>query len=102
MAVSKTFRVGLIIGSTQVLRVGPQVAKFILDIIRDGGPDASLRRRTTVDLIDLKDYNLPMLDEPCIPNRIKSPEDYRHEHTRIWAQHIASYDAFVFLSAQRS
>lgn len=104
---TKTFKVGLIIGSTRVVRVGPQVGKFLRDVILAGGPssaasDTTLKARTTIDIIDLKDFNLPMFDEPGIPNRIKSPEDYTHEHTRKWARHIAGYDAFIFLSAQRN
>ena len=106
MISNKTFKLGIIIGSTRVRRVGPQVASFIQDSIKnasaDAGGDASLRERTAIDLIDLKDYNLPMFDEPGIPNRIKSPDGYEHEHTRVWARHIASYDGFVFLSAQRN
>ncbi|ORY69637.1 putative NADPH-dependent FMN reductase [Pseudomassariella vexata] len=108
MAESKTFKIGIIIGSTRVVRVGPQVAKFILDTVQTGGPsesssaDTTLKSRTTVDIIDIKDFNLPIFDEPGIPNRIKSPEAYQHEHTRVWGRHIASYDAFVFLSAQRN
>ena len=106
MTSNKTFQIGIIIGSTRVRRVGPQIASFILDSIKNAGPEASgdalLQERTNIDLIDLKEYNLPIFDEPGIPNRIKSPEDYEHEHTRVWARHIASYDAFVFLSAQRN
>ena len=110
MAPSQPIRVGLIIGSTRVVRVAPQIANFILEIINAGGTDASadasadasLRAGTTIDLIDLKDFNLPIFDEPGIPQKIKSPEDYEHEHTRVWARHIASYDAFIFLSAQRN
>ena len=102
---TSTIRVGLIIGSTRVGRVAPQVADFVLDAIKAGDPAnaaASLRAGTVVDLVDLKDFNLPIFDEPGIPKRIESPEDYKNEHTRVWARHIASYDAFVFLSAQRN
>ncbi|TVY84586.1 NAD(P)H-dependent FMN reductase LOT6 [Lachnellula suecica] len=102
MSEAKIFKVG----STRVVRVGPQVANFILDTIKAGHLEASgdekMKTRTTIDLIDLKDYNLPIFDESGIPNRIHSPEGYDHEHTRVWSRHIASYDAFVFLSAQRN
>ena len=103
---NKTFKIGIIIGSTRVRRVGPQVASFIRDSINNAGPDAcrdaSLRSRTAIDFIDLKDHSLPIFDEPGIPNRIHSPDGYEHEHTRMWARHVASYDGFVFLSAQRN
>lgn len=106
MTSNKTFKIGIIIGSTRVRRVGPQVASFILETIKNAGPDTSdnalLQERTNIDLIDLKLYNLPIYDEPGIPKHIKSPEDYEHEHTRVWARRIASYDAFVFVSGQRN
>ncbi|KUI64696.1 NAD(P)H-dependent FMN reductase LOT6 [Cytospora mali] len=105
----RALKVGIIIGSTRVVRVGPQVAKFLLDTFKTAGPDASapspdleLQSRTQIDLIDLKDYNLPIFDEPVIPNRVFKPEGYANEHTRVWSRKIASYDAFVFLSAQRN
>ncbi|KAI2615125.1 putative NADPH-dependent FMN reductase [Hypoxylon sp. NC1633] len=56
---------------------------------------------TKTDLIDLNDFNLPFFDEPGNPKTIKSPEDYTHEHTRLWSRRIAAYDAFIFLSVQR-
>ena len=106
MTSNKTFKIGIIIGSTRVRRVGPQVASFILETIRNAGPETSgnalLQERTNIDLIDLKLYNLPIYDEPGIPKRIQSPEEYEHEHTRVWARRIASYDAFVFVSGQRN
>lgn len=106
MTSNKTFKIGIIIGSTRVHRVGPQVATFIRDSIQTAGPDAcsdaSLRSQTTIDLIDLKDHNLPIFDEPGITNRITSPDGYTHEHTRVWARRVASYDGFIFVSAQRN
>lgn len=106
MVLNKTFKIGIIIGSTRVHRVGPQVASFIRDCINNAGPDvcsdASLRSRTVIDLIDLEDHNLPIFDEPGVPNRITSPEGYVHEHTRRWARRVASYDGFIFVSAQRN
>ncbi|KAL9111230.1 MAG: hypothetical protein Q9227_004308 [Pyrenula ochraceoflavens] len=103
MAESKDFKIGLVIGSTRVVRVSPQIAKWILDVLKANGPqDATLQARTTIDLIDLKDQNLPMFDEPYIPNRIKLSDDFAHEHTRAWSRKIYNYDAFVFLSAQRN
>jgi NAD(P)H-dependent FMN reductase len=100
---TKTFRVGIIIGSQRVVRIGPQVAKFVRDAVETpSGQYAALQARTTVDLIDLKTYDLPLFDEPIIPNRVHSAEGYANEHTRVWSRLIASYDAFVFLSAQRN
>nr|POE88029.1 nad(p)h-dependent fmn reductase lot6 [Quercus suber] len=100
MAAPSTFRVGIIIGSTRVHRVGPEVAKFVLDTI------TAREQKTNVeveyDLIDLKTHDLPIFDEPGIPNQIESSEGYQHEHTRVWSRRIAACDAIVFTSAQRN
>jgi NAD(P)H-dependent FMN reductase len=101
---SKTFKVGIIIGSQRVVRVGPQVANFVLDAINrhKASIDTTLQPQTTLDLIDIATHNLPIFDESGIPNKIKSPEEYEHEHTRVWARRIAGFDAFDFVSAQRN
>lgn len=110
----RKLKVGIIIGSTRVVRVGPQVAQFLLDTFKTTSPpdttissavhppDPALQARTEIDLIDIKDYNLPIFDEPVIPNRVTGPEGYAHEHTRAWSRRVAAYDAFVFLTAQRN
>ena len=79
MDVAKCFRVGTIIGSQRVLRIGPQVAQFVLDTIKTSEASytgaVSSRPSISFDLIDIKEHNLPLFDEPNIPNQIKSPED---------------------------
>jgi NAD(P)H-dependent FMN reductase len=51
---------------------------------------------TTVEVIDLLDHRLPLLDEPA-PAAIG---DYANAHTRAWAQTIASYDGFIFVTPE--
>jgi NAD(P)H-dependent FMN reductase len=46
--------------------------------------------------VDIKDYNLPLLDEPLPPSMGK----YEHAHTRTWAAKIDSFDAFVFVTPE--
>jgi NAD(P)H-dependent FMN reductase len=48
------------------------------------------------ELIDVKDLNLPLLDEPVPP----SLGQYSKEHTRNWSAKIASFDAFIFVTAE--
>ncbi|KAH8882547.1 hypothetical protein GQ53DRAFT_753596 [Thozetella sp. PMI_491] len=96
------FKVGIIIGSTRVVRVGPQITTWVLDVIKahlaaqPGSPDI------TFDLIDLAALNLPLFDEPGVPSRITSAEGYVHEHTRAWSRRIASLDGFVFVASQHN
>jgi NAD(P)H-dependent FMN reductase len=47
-------------------------------------------------LVDIKDYNLPLLDEPIPP----SMGQYTKEHTKIWATKIDSFDAYVFVTPE--
>jgi len=82
-------RIGIILGSTRPNRNGEQVAKWVYDI-------ASRRTDAEFELVDLRDYPLPHLDEPLPP----SLGQYQNEHTRQWAAKIASFDGFVFVTPE--
>ncbi len=82
-------RIGIILGSTRPNRNGEQVARWVFDI-------ASRRDDAEFELIDLRDYPLPHLDEG-LP---ASMGQYANEHTRQWAQKIASFDGFVMVTPE--
>lgn len=82
-------KVAIILGSTRPNRNGEAVAKWVFDI-------AKKREDAEFELIDIKDYNLPLLDEPIPPSQDK----YSKEHTLKWAEKINSFDAFVFVTAE--
>jgi NAD(P)H-dependent FMN reductase len=82
-------RIGIILGSTRPNRNGEQVAKWVYEI-------ASQRTDAEFELVDLRDYPLPHLDEPLPP----SMGQYQNEHTRQWADKIASFDGFVFVTPE--
>ncbi|MBP0450734.1 NAD(P)H-dependent oxidoreductase [Kitasatospora sp. RG8] len=82
-------KIGIILGSTRPNRNGEQVATWVLDI-------ASRRTDAAFELIDLRDHPLPHLDEPAPP----SLGNYRNEHTRRWAEEIASFDGFVIVTPE--
>ncbi|MGA9852008.1 MAG: NAD(P)H-dependent oxidoreductase [Gammaproteobacteria bacterium] len=84
-----TIRIGIILGSTRPGRNGEAVAKWVYEI-------AKRRSDAHYLLVDLKDYNLPHLDEPMPP----SLGQYSKPHTLAWAQQIASLDAFVFVTPE--
>ena len=79
-------RVAIILGSTRPGRNGEAVAKWVYDI-------AKKRTEAEFEYVDIKDYNLPLYDEP-------TPGQYTHEHTKRWAAKIGSFDAFVFVTAE--
>ena len=82
-------RIGIILGSTRPNRNGEQVANWVFDL-------ASRRDDAEFELIDLRDYPLPHLDEPLPP----SLGQYQHEHTKQWAATIASFDGFVIVTPE--
>jgi NAD(P)H-dependent FMN reductase len=82
-------RIGIILGSTRPNRNGEQVAKWVYDI-------ASRRTDAEFELVDLRDYPLPHLDEPLPP----SMGQYSNEHTKAWADKIASFDGFVIVTPE--
>ncbi|MFB9717172.1 NADPH-dependent FMN reductase [Planobispora longispora] len=52
--------------------------------------------KATFEVVDLAEYGLSVLDEP-LPALFG---DYRHAHTSQWAQTIASFDGFVFVTPE--
>lgn len=82
-------KIGIILGSTRPNRNGEQVAKWVYDIARK-------RSDADFELIDLRDYPLPHLDEKVPP----SLGQYQNDHTKAWARKIASYDGFVMVTPE--
>jgi NAD(P)H-dependent FMN reductase len=82
-------RVAVILGSTRPGRNGEAVAKWVYDI-------AKKRTDAEFEYLDIKDYNLPLLDEPIPPSLGR----YSNEHTKAWGAKIGSFDAFVFVTAE--
>ena len=82
-------RIGIILGSTRPNRNGEQVARWVFDL-------ASQRDDAEFELVDLRDYPLPHLDEPLPP----SMGQYQGDHTRRWAAKIGSFDGFVIVTPE--
>ena len=82
-------RIAIIIGSTRPGRNGPKVAQWAYDI-------ASKRSSASYELVDLVDFNLPLLDEPVPP--VMGPPS--KDHTKRWAEKVAGFDGFVFVTPE--
>src|SRR4051794_17868309 len=82
-------KIGIILGSTRPGRNGEAVAKWVYEI-------AKKRNDAEFELVDVKEYNLPLLDEPIPP----SMGQYSKPHTKTWAAKIDSFDGFVFVTAE--
>ncbi|MER5531993.1 NAD(P)H-dependent oxidoreductase [Streptomyces sp. NPDC002677] len=83
-------KIGIILGSTRPNRNGEQVAKWVYDV-------ASRRGDAEYELVDLRDYPLPHLDEPM--SAAWGP-NYQHDHTKQWSEKIASFDGFVIVTPE--
>jgi NAD(P)H-dependent FMN reductase len=82
-------KIGIIIGSTRPGRKAETVAKWVFDI-------ASKRTDAEFELVDIKDFNLPLLDEPIPPSR----SQYKNAHTIAWSEKIKSLDSFIFVTPE--
>src|SRR5437660_10499736 len=78
-------RIAIIIGSTRPGRNGEAVAKWVYEVSKK-------RSDAEFELVDIKDFNLPLLDEPVPP----SMGQYSKPHTKTWAAKIDELDAYVF------
>jgi NAD(P)H-dependent FMN reductase len=56
------------------------------------------RRDAEFEIVDIKEYDLPLLDEPVSP--IMGPDHYTHQHTKRWSAKISSFDAYVFVTPE--
>jgi NAD(P)H-dependent FMN reductase len=82
-------KIAIIIGSTRPGRNGEAVAKWVYEI-------AQKRSDAEFELVDIKDFNLPLLDEPAPP----SMGQYSKPHTKAWAAKVDSFDGFVFVTPE--
>src|SRR5712672_2743206 len=82
-------KIAIILGSTRPGRNGEAVAKWAYEIAQE-------RSDAKFELVDIKDFNLPLLDEPMSPIM----GQYTHQHTKDWSAKIASFDAYVFVTPE--
>jgi NAD(P)H-dependent FMN reductase len=79
----------VIIGSTRPGRVGEAVARWVYEL-------AKQREDAEFELVDIADFNLPLLDEPVPPSQGK----YSKPHTKTWAAKVESFDGYVFVTPE--
>ena len=82
-------KVAIVIGSTRPGRKAEAVARWVHGI-------AVKRSDAEFELVDIKDFDLPLLDEPMPPSR----GQYTQPHTQAWAAKIAPFDAYVFVTPE--
>ena len=82
-------KIAVVIGSTRANRFGDKPANWIANIAKERGD-------LDIEIVDLRDYPLPHLDEPLPP----SMGQYQNEHTKRWAATIASFDGFIMITPE--
>ena len=82
-------KLGVVIASVREGRGGAGVSDWFVQIARkhDG---------FDVTVLDLKEIDLPLLNEPAHPRLQK----YEHEKTRDWSRRVRAMDAFVFVTPE--
>jgi NAD(P)H-dependent FMN reductase len=82
-------KIATILGSTRPGRNGEAVAHWVHEL-------ATKRGDAEYQLVDLRDFPLPHLDEAVPP----SFGQYQQPHTKAWATEIAKYDGFIFVTPE--
>ena len=82
-------KIGIILGSTKPGRNGEAVAKWVYDL-------AKQREDAQFELVDVKDFDLPLYDEPYPAGM----QQYTKEHTKKWSEKISEFDGYVFVTAE--
>ncbi|MFD1211740.1 NADPH-dependent FMN reductase [Arthrobacter sp. GCM10027362] len=82
-------KIAIITGSTRPGRVNKQVADWVL-------ANASTRTDAEFEVVDIADFNLPLLDE-AYP---AAYQNYQNDHTKAWSAKISEFDGFVFVTGE--
>ena len=88
-------RIAIIVGSTRPGRKGSTVGRWVHDhaLQRDDVPG-----KVDFDLLELEDFDLPLLEEPTIP--AAADREYEVPQTRAWSERISEYDGYVFVTPE--
>lgn len=82
-------RLHIVVGSTRPGRGGLSVAKWLTAV-------AKATPGIEAELVDLAEFDLPLLDEPNHPRL----QNYLNEHTRRWSAKVKEADAFFFVTPE--
>jgi NAD(P)H-dependent FMN reductase len=82
-------KIAIIVGSTRPGRKADAVAGWVHRI-------AAGRGDADYEVVDVAEFDLPLLDEPVPP----SMGQYSKDHTKRWSAKIAPFDGFVFVTPE--
>ncbi|WP_073707934.1 NADPH-dependent FMN reductase [Glutamicibacter sp. 0426] len=79
-------KIAIVTGSTRPGRVNQSVAQWVLAKAEEfGGAD--------YELVDIVDFNLPILDEPFPA----AYQNYQNDHTKAFAAKMCEFDGYIFI-----
>ena len=84
-------QVKVILGSIRPGRAGKTIADWVIKKSKEYDGDLAF------ELIDLKEVDLPFMDEPMPP---MMSDDYANEHTKRWSAMIKNADALVIVTPE--
>ena len=82
-------KIAIVTGSTRPGRNNKGVADWVLSQTA-GRTDAEF------ELVDIADFNLPLLDE-AYPAMY---QNYQNDHTKVWSAKINEFDGFIFVTGE--
>lgn len=96
MAEATTKKIAIITGSTRAVRIGPQVAKFVTDVLKaDISQGTDEKTKFTLSQVDIATFKLPVFDEAVVPATVPMFAQFEHEHSKAWSAEISKYDGYV-------
>ena len=85
-------KIKVILGTTRQQRLGEQPAKWITDKAKTKGLD--------VEILDLRDYQLPFFDEGMSPTMAAMKGAYPYPVSAKWTEKIGEADGFIITVAE--
>jgi NAD(P)H-dependent FMN reductase len=82
-------RIAIVLGSTRPGRLGKAVADWV-------SARASERGDATFDVLDVADFDLPLLDEPLPPSFGR----YSQPYTKAWSEAVDGFDGYIFVTGE--
>lgn len=82
-------KIAIITGSTRPGRINHGVAEWVFN-------QAIQRGDAEYELVDIADYNLPLLDE-ALP---AAYGQYSNDHTKAWSAKISEFDGYIFVTGE--
>lgn len=82
-------KVAIILGTTRPGRKADAIAAWVFEA-------AAKRADAQFEIVDIAEFELPLLDEPLPP----AMGQYQNDHTKKWARKINQFDGFVFVTPE--